>query len=117
MLTPQLLIGGRARAATGGTSFERLNPLDQRPASRAPAATPADAVAAVEAAAQAFPAWAALAPAARRSLLMKAAHALEAKAEAFTTAMAAETGASALWAGFNVHLAADMLLEAAALTT
>ena len=31
--------------------------------------------------------------------------------------MAAETGASAIWAGFNVHLAADMLLEAASLTT
>ncbi|MEI7445216.1 MAG: aldehyde dehydrogenase, partial [Burkholderiales bacterium] len=32
-------------------------------------------------------------------------------------AMAAEIGASAAWAGFNVHLAADMLVEAAALTT
>ncbi len=32
-------------------------------------------------------------------------------------AVAAETGASALWAGFNVHLAAGMLREAAALTT
>jgi benzaldehyde dehydrogenase (NAD) len=31
--------------------------------------------------------------------------------------MAAETGSSGLWAGFNVHLAADMLVEAAALTT
>jgi benzaldehyde dehydrogenase (NAD) len=31
--------------------------------------------------------------------------------------MAAETGAAAPWAGFNVHLAAGMLQEAAALTT
>jgi benzaldehyde dehydrogenase (NAD) len=31
--------------------------------------------------------------------------------------MAAETGASGLWSGFNVHLAAGMLLEAATLTT
>ncbi len=31
--------------------------------------------------------------------------------------MAAETGATAHWAGFNVHLAADILREAAALTT
>ena len=31
--------------------------------------------------------------------------------------MAAETGASAMWAGFNVHLAAGTLLEAASLTT
>lgn len=86
-------------------------------ATTAPAATVADAVAAVEAAAQAFPAWAALGPGARRTLLMKAAHALEGKADAFAQAMAAETGASGIWAGFNVHLAADMLLEAAAITT
>ena len=50
-------------------------------------------------------------------MLMKASHALEAKGEAFAAAMASETGASAIWAGFNVHLAAGMLLEAASLTT
>jgi benzaldehyde dehydrogenase (NAD) len=83
----------------------------------APAATAADAVAAVDAAARAFPAWSATGPSERRALLMKAAHALEAKADAFALAVAAETGGSALWAGFNVHLAAGMLLEAAALTT
>ena len=112
-----LLIGGEHRSATDGARFERRNPLDHGVATRAPAATPADAVAAVEAAAAAFPAWAATGPGERRALLMKAAHALEARAEAFTAAMAAETGASAIWAGFNVHLAAGMLLEAAALTT
>ncbi len=31
----------------------------------------------------------------------------------FIAAMAAETGATAHWAGFNVHLAADILREAA----
>ncbi len=42
----------------------------------------------------------------------------DAVAEAkFIAAMAAETGATAHWAGFNVHLAADILREAAALTT
>jgi benzaldehyde dehydrogenase (NAD) len=48
---------------------------------------------------------------------MRAAQALEAKGEAFAAAMAAETGASALWAGFNVHLAASGLQEAAAMVT
>ncbi|AOZ08747.1 aldehyde dehydrogenase [Cupriavidus malaysiensis] len=113
----QMLIGGAMRAAANGATFARRNPLDQSVATRAPAATPEDAVAAVEAAAQAFPAWAALGPGERRALLMRAAKALEARAEDFTAAMAAETGASAIWAGFNVHLAAGMLLEAAALTT
>ena len=86
-------------------------------ATRAPAASPADAVAAVEAAARAFPAWSATGPSRRRELLTKAAHALEAKAADFAAAIAAETGGSALWAGFNVHLAAGMLLEAASMTT
>jgi len=40
-----------------------------------------------------------------------------AKAWAFRAAMAAGTGSSAIWAGFNVHVAAGMLQEAAALTT
>ena len=117
MLQPSLLMGGQAATATGGASFDRHNPLDGQVATRAPAATPDDARAAVDAAAQAFPAWAAIGPGERRALLMRASQALAAKGEAIAAAMAAETGASGLWAGFNVHLAADMLLEAAALTT
>ena len=117
MLQPSLLMGGQAATATGGASFDRHNPLDGQVATRAPAATPDDARAAVDAAAQAFPAWAAIGPGERRALLMRASQALAAKGEALAAAMAAETGASGLWAGFNVHLAADMLLEAAALTT
>lgn len=117
MLQPSLLMGGQAATATGGASFDRHNPLDGQVATRAPAATPDDARAAVDAAAQAFHAWAAIGPGERRALLMRASQALAAKGEAITAAMAAETGASGLWASFNVHLAADMLLEAAALTT
>ncbi|WP_042415405.1 aldehyde dehydrogenase [Comamonas aquatica] len=117
MLQPSLLMGGQAATATGGASFDRHNPLDGQVATRAPAATPDDARAAVDAAAQAFPAWAAIGPGERRALLMRASQALAAKGEAIAAAMAAETGASGLWASFNVHLAADMLLEAAALTT
>ncbi|WP_157119463.1 aldehyde dehydrogenase family protein, partial [Azohydromonas lata] len=93
------------------------NPLDGQVATRAPAATPADAVRAVEAAQKAFPAWAEMGPGERRVLLLKAAAALEAKADAFAQAVASETGGSALWSGFNVHVAAGMLQEAASLTT
>ncbi|MDZ5457537.1 aldehyde dehydrogenase [Azohydromonas lata] len=112
-----MLIGGERVGATGGATFERRNPLDGQVATRAPAATPADAVRAVEAAQQAFPAWAEMGPGERRALLLKAAAALEAKADAFAQAVAAETGGSALWSGFNVHVAAGMLQEAASLTT
>ncbi|MFT4241498.1 MAG: aldehyde dehydrogenase [Acidovorax sp.] len=117
MTAISMLIDGQRVQATGGATFMRRNPLDGTVATTAPAAAVADAVAAADAAAKALPAWAALGPNARRALLQKAAHALEAKADAFAAAMAAETGASGLWAGFNVHLAAGLLQEAAALTT
>ncbi|MFL9909697.1 aldehyde dehydrogenase [Paraburkholderia sp. RL17-337-BIB-A] len=117
MQSISMLINGTAVQASNGATFERRNPLDGEVATRAPAATVADAVAAADAAAAAFPAWSAMGPSERRALLMKAAHALEARGEAFAAVMAAETGASAMWAGFNVHLAAGGLMEAAALTT
>ena len=117
MIEQQMLIGGQQVGATGGATFERRNPLDGQVATRAPAATADDARAAIDAAAKAFPAWAAMGPGERRGLLMKAAAAIEAKGQAFAAAMAAETGSSGIWAGFNVHLAADMFLEAASLTT
>ncbi|MCX4162423.1 MULTISPECIES: aldehyde dehydrogenase [Paraburkholderia] len=112
-----MLINGERVQARNGASFERRNPLDGEVATRAPAATVDDALAAVDAAAAAFPAWSASGPSERRALLMKAAHAIEARSDAFAAAMAAETGASGIWAGFNVHLAAGGLIEAAALTT
>ena len=115
--TISMLINGERVQAANGAVFERRNPLDGTVATRAPAATVDDARRTVEAAAAAFPAWAAIGPSERRALLMRAAHALEAKGEAFAVAMAAETGASALWAGFNVHLAASGLQEAAAMVT
>jgi acyl-CoA reductase-like NAD-dependent aldehyde dehydrogenase/ABC-type branched-subunit amino acid transport system ATPase component len=112
-----MLINGLAVSAHGGATFERRNPLDGSVATRAPAATVSDAVAAVDAAAEAFKSWSNTGPGERRALLNKAADALEAKTPAFIAAVAAETGGSAMWAGFNVHLAAGMLREAAALTT
>lgn len=115
--TISMLINGERVQAASGAVFERRNPLDGTVATRAPAATVDDARRAVDAAAAAFPAWAAIGPSERRALLMRAAQALEAKGEAFAAAMAAETGASALWAGFNVHLAASGLQEAAAMVT
>jgi benzaldehyde dehydrogenase (NAD) len=117
MASISMLIGGESMQAHSGATFTRCNPLDGQVATMAPAASPKDAMAAVEAAAAAFPAWSGSAPGERRALLLKAAHALEARAADFARAMAAETGSSAIWAGFNVHLAADMLVEAAALTT
>jgi benzaldehyde dehydrogenase (NAD) len=112
-----MLINGLKVTAENHAMFERRNPLDGSVATRAPAASAADAVLAVEAAAEAFKSWSQTGPSERRALLLKAADALEAKTPDFIAAMAAETGASAMWAGFNVHLAAGMIREAAGLTT
>ena len=103
--------------ATDGRSFERLNPISGEVASTVAAASVEDARQAANAAAKAFPAWAATGPVQRRKLLLAAADRLQEKAPEFVAAMAAETGATAGWAMFNVGLAADMLREAASLTT
>jgi benzaldehyde dehydrogenase (NAD) len=98
-------------------TFSRLNPLTGEVASTAPALKAADIPAIAARAAAAFPAWAAMGPNARRAILMKAAIALEAKAEAFVDAMMAEIGSTKGWALFNLGLAAGMIREAAAITT
>lgn len=113
----QLLIGGESKAAANGATFERCNPASGAVATRAPAAGVADANAAAEAAHAAFAEWSQIGPHARRAKLLAAADELEARTEQFIECMVAETGATAGWAGFNVHIAAGMLREAAALTT
>ncbi len=97
--------------------FTRLNPMTGAVASTAPAMKAGDVPAIAARAAAAFPAWAAMGPNARRAILMKAAVALEARADAFVEAMMGEIGATKGWALFNLGLAASMVREAAALTT
>ncbi|MBX9590413.1 MAG: aldehyde dehydrogenase family protein [Hyphomonadaceae bacterium] len=117
MLDVTLMIGNADTKAAGGATFDRLDPMTGEVASRAAAASVDDARRAVDAAAAAFPAWSEMAPAARRALLNKAADLLEAAGTKFASVMGAETGATAMWAGFNCMLASGMLREAAAMTT
>jgi acyl-CoA reductase-like NAD-dependent aldehyde dehydrogenase len=111
------IIDGAAAFAIEGRTFERLDPVTGRVATRAAAAGLADVEKVVAAASAAFPAWAETGPGLRRALLLKAADLLEARAADFTRTMLEETGATAPWAGFNVHLGAGILRECAALTT
>lgn len=97
--------------------FERINPMTGAVASQADAMQAADISALTARAAAAFPVWSVMGPNARRAILMKAATALEARAEAFVEAMMGEIGATKGWALFNLGLAASMVREAAALTT
>ena len=57
-----LLIDGKDVAAAGGATYDRHDPISGTVATRAAAASVADANAAADAAAAAFPAWAATSP-------------------------------------------------------
>lgn len=116
-LTCSLYTNGRWHDADGGATFTRSHPLNAEAPSTAAAASLADAQRSVEAAAAAFPQWRDTPPGERRRLLLSAAEQMLLREARFIAAMAAETGATAHWSGFNVHLAADILREAAALTT
>ncbi len=97
--------------------FERINPMTNETASRAPAMTPAAAGVVADRAAAGFAKWSGVGPNARRALLTSAAVALEARKDEFISAMMTEIGATAGWAMFNLMLAAGMIREAASLTT
>ena len=109
-----LVIGGEDVPALDGRTTEDLNPYTGEVYAVVAAAGAADVTRAVDAAAQAFPAWSATAPSARRRIFLRAADIMEARAVEGTALMAEEVGAVAGWAGFNVGLAAGILRDAAA---
>ena len=83
MFDVSLMIGNADAKATGGATFDRLNPMTGEVATRAAAARRRGRQAAADAAAAAFPAWADMGPSARRALLNKAADLLDAAAAQF----------------------------------
>lgn len=117
MNTAQLLINGQLRDATGGKTFERINPVTGEVATVAAAAQPEDVAAAVEAAQQAFMHWSALSPTERRNRLLKAADLMEKRIGDFISVARQETGSTDSWYGFNAQLSANILREAASMTT
>lgn len=98
-------------------TFDRMNPVTGGLAFRATAMSTTEAGSVADTAAEAFPTWSSLGPTARRTLLNKAADTLVAKMDDFVSTMAAEIGATEGWARFNVMLGANILREAAAITT
>ena len=76
MVYVRLLIGNGDVEASSGAIFDRKNPISGKVVSRAAAATAADARAAVEAAAGAFPGWSQIGPSERRNRLLRAAELL-----------------------------------------
>lgn len=117
MFQTRLIIADREVGAGDSRTFDRLDPVTGEVATRAAAASIGDAQKAADAAAAAFPEWSRTAPGERRMLLLKAADILQSKVEDFAAAVIAETGSPGHWAHFNVGLAADMIREAASMTT
>jgi acyl-CoA reductase-like NAD-dependent aldehyde dehydrogenase len=113
----KLIIDNEHVASTGGATFSRVSPTTGKVITVGAAATVADAVKAADSAGAAFKTWSQTSPTERRTILLKAADILEAKAPEFIATMAQEVGSSELWSGFNVVLAAGLFREAAALAT
>lgn len=117
MFQSKLIIDNRDEDAEGQASFTRLDPISGMTATIAAAATADDARRAANAAAAAFPAWSAVGPTERRAILLTAADRLVERSGDFAAAMTAETGATETWCRFNIELGAEILRDAAGMTT
>ncbi|KUN57999.1 salicylaldehyde dehydrogenase [Streptomyces canus] len=112
--TSDLFIAGEHVAAKDGRYFETTEALTGEPIARVAAASVEDVNHAVDAAAAVLPEWSALPPAARRSVLERAAVLLGERTDEIVATMSREMGATLPWCGFNVHVAKGMFVEAAA---
>jgi len=110
-VTSHFIDGGWTDAA--GPTFPVRNPLDGEVVFEAAAGGAVEARAAVEAAAAAFPAWAATTPGVRQQLFLKAADIVERRTEELVRLMAVEGGASRAFSAFQIRLSAAMLRQAA----
>jgi acyl-CoA reductase-like NAD-dependent aldehyde dehydrogenase len=116
IITSDLFIGGVQTNPEGGRYFTTTEAVTGEPIAHVAAASVSDARRGVDAAALALPAWAAMAPGARREILQRAAALLSERAGEIVPLMGREMGATGPWAGFNVHVATGMVQEAAAQT-
>jgi acyl-CoA reductase-like NAD-dependent aldehyde dehydrogenase len=116
-MTVQLVIDNQKLDASNGKTFQRVDPLSAATVSVGAACSVEDAIRAAESSQRAFRTWSKTGPTERRRILLAAADALESKMVQFCSVMAEEIGASQLWAQFNVGASANLLREAAALTT
>jgi len=110
----RMYINGEWVDAVDGKAFDDFNPYTGQVFAKVAGGKAEDARRAVEAAAAAFPAWAATPPAARAMYFLKAADILERRREEIAGILTEETGATFGWAMFQCSLTPGMLREAAA---
>jgi acyl-CoA reductase-like NAD-dependent aldehyde dehydrogenase len=111
--TYRMLVNGSWVDALGGAWFDDLNPYTGEVFGKVAAGGADDTRRAIDAAAAAFPGWAATSPSERRRVLLKAADLLQARGSEFAAALTDETGATVNWARFQTHLAGAILMECA----
>jgi benzaldehyde dehydrogenase (NAD) len=112
----QLMIGGEWVAASGGGTFERLDPFTGEAVTRAAAGGREDAGARSKRRATRSGAGPTPPPARRRAILSRAADLLMERAPEVAGVMTEEVGGTFGWGMFNCDLASRMLREAAAQT-
>ena len=108
-----LLIGGKSVLASSGKLVDDVSPWNGEIYARVAAGTPEDITRAADAAEAALPAWSELGAFERREIFLTAADIMARRGGEAIAAMGQETGASQLFAGFNVALCVEILREAA----
>jgi len=111
----QQFLDGQWVGASDGATFDDLDPFTGDVVARVPAGKRADARAAVEGAAAAFPTWSKTPPAERQRVFLKAADILESRAEEVAGWLIRETGAAFGFSMFQLHFVPGLFRQAAAL--
>ena len=109
----QQYIDGRWLDSDSGATFDVHDPYTGEVYLRAPASSSAEAGRAVDAAAAAFPAWAALPPAEKQRLFLRAADVVESRSADLIAVLAQETGCAPFFAQFQQGVVQGMLRQAA----
>jgi len=109
------LIGGEWVEAESGSTYEDRDPYTGEVVAIVPAGAREDARRAVEAAAEAFPAWAKTPPAARQRIFLRAADILERRQDEVVSLLARETGCSFGFGMFQMGFVPGLFRQAAAI--
>lgn len=110
----EMYINGEWVEAVSGMTFDDYSPFTGEVFAKVASANKDDAKLAIDAAAAAFPAWAATPPAERAMHFLKAAEVLEKRRQEIAGILTEETGATFGWGMFQTILTPGMLREAAA---
>lgn len=109
----KMFIGGKWVDSTSGETFDDLNPYTGEVYAQVPAGGREDARQAIDAAAAAFPEWAASPPAMRRQIFLKAADVMESRQDELVKAMMEEVGGTIGISMFQMHFVPGLYRMAA----